>query len=239
MIEIIPAIDLLGGKCVRLEQGDYRLRKVYEKDPLDAARRFEDGGLRRLHLVDLDGAREKHVVNWKALERIAGRTSLVIDFGGGIKQEEDLRIVFASGAAMAVVGTMAAADFNLFRSWLKVFGSDRLILAADVKEGKIAVNGWTQTTGLDLVDFLAGCIGEGVSQVMCTDISRDGMLGGPAVNLYVSLLHHFPNLRLIASGGVSSVEDIERLQESGIPAVVIGKALYENKIKISELKRFM
>ena len=239
MITIIPAIDILGGKCVRLEQGDYRLKKVYEEDPLDAARRFEDQGVKRLHVVDLDGAREKHVINWNSLERIASKTGLVIDFGGGIKTDDDLRVVFNCGAAMAVIGSIAVNDRDLFQSWLYAYGPEKIILGADIKDGNIAVSGWTDVTGIGLYDFLHYYRVMGVNQVLCTDISRDGMLKGSSVDLYRQMVKDFPSVRIIASGGVSSVEELHRLDESGVAGAIIGKAIYEGKIRLEDLKSFL
>lgn len=239
MMEIIPAIDILGGKCVRLEQGNYRIKKVYEKDPVDVAMSFEDHGLRRLHIVDLDGAKEKRVINWNVLEQIAGKTGLTIDFGGGIKQTQDIRIIYESGAAMAVIGSIAVSDRNLFKTWLDNYGPDKLILGADVMDGKIAISAWDEITDIDIFSFLDDYQKAGVKQILCTDISRDGMLQGPALDLYKDLNGHFPDLKFIASGGISSVNDIHLLNESGIPAAIIGKALYEGRIKLTELKQFL
>jgi phosphoribosylformimino-5-aminoimidazole carboxamide ribotide isomerase len=239
MITIIPAIDIMEGKCVRLEQGDYRLKKVYEADPLDAARRFEDQGIKRLHVVDLDGARTAHIVNYGSLERITSKTGLVVDFGGGIKSDSDMHIVFDCGAAMAVVGSIAVTDRDLFQTWLFAYGPERIILGADVKEGRIAVSGWTDITEIDLIDFLT-CYKEiGVNQVLCTDISRDGMMMGSSVELYKKMVRDFPSMRIIASGGISSVEELHRLDEAGVAGAIIGKALYEGKIKLEELKEFL
>jgi phosphoribosylformimino-5-aminoimidazole carboxamide ribotide isomerase len=239
MISIIPAIDIIDGKCVRLEQGDYRLKKVYEEDPLDLARRFEDHGITRLHLVDLDGARTRQVVNWNTLERIVSKTHLIIDFGGGIKSDHDLQVVFDSGAAMAVIGSIAVSDPDMFQSWLFAYGSKKIILGADARDGKIAVSGWTNTTAIGLFDFLKEYKALGVVQVLCTDISRDGMLEGSSVELYQDMVHQFSNLQIIASGGISSVGEIRSLNESGIAGAVIGKALYEGKIRLEELKEFL
>ncbi|MBN1159404.1 MAG: 1-(5-phosphoribosyl)-5-[(5-phosphoribosylamino)methylideneamino]imidazole-4-carboxamide isomerase [Bacteroidales bacterium] len=239
MIEIIPAIDILEGKCVRLEQGNYRLKKVYEADPLDAAKKFEAHGIRRLHVVDLDGARMKRVVNWKTLERIANSTSLVMDFGGGIRKTGDLKIVYECGVAIAVIGSLAVTYKELFLEWLGLYGPQKLILGADVKEGKIAVSAWDDMTELTLLPFLDEYLHAGVQQVLCTDISRDGMLQGPATGLYKEVMDNFPGIHLIASGGISSVEDLHILQESGIPGAVIGKALYEGKIGLRDLKQFI
>jgi phosphoribosylformimino-5-aminoimidazole carboxamide ribotide isomerase len=239
MIKIIPAIDILDGKCVRLEQGDYRLKKIYDEDPLDAARRFEDQGVTRLHLVDLDGAREKHIVNWNSLERITAKTRLVVDFGGGIKTDQDLDAVFNCGAAMAVIGSVAVTDAELFQDWLFAYGPEKIILAADAREGKIAVSGWTSTTEISLYDFLIEFKAMGVKQVLCTDIAKDGMMEGSSVELYRDLLKHVGSLRLIASGGVSSVTEIHHLNELGISGAIVGKALYEGKIRLDEVREFL
>ena len=236
-IEIIPAIDILGGKCVRLSQGDYARQTVYSGNPLEVAKMFEDAGIRRLHLVDLDGAREKHIVNYRVLEKIAIKTRLVIDFGGGLKSDADLRIAFESGAAMVTGGSIAVKNPEEFSSWIDKYGPDRIILGSDVKEGKIAVSGWTETSGLELFDFLGGYISKGVSKTICTDISKDGMLEGPATNLYKSMLDSFPELYLIASGGVSSMKDIDELEEAGVPGVIFGKAIYEGRITLSDLEK--
>ncbi len=238
MITIIPAIDIIDGKCVRLEQGDYRLKKVYEEDPLDAARRFEDQGVKRLHVVDLDGAKATRIINYNTLERITAKTGLMVDFGGGIKTDNDLQVVFECGAAMAVIGSIAVNDRDLFQEWLFAYGPEKIILAADVKEGHIAVSGWTDVTEIGLFDFLRYYKAMGVKQVLCTDIVKDGMLGGPSIDLYEQMVKDFPSMRIIASGGVSSVAEIIRLNEAGVAGVIIGKALYEGKIKVEELKDF-
>ncbi len=239
MIEIIPAIDILEGRCVRLEQGDFRMKKVYEKDPLEAAKEFEDHGIRRLHVVDLDGAKAKRVINWKVIEKIAEKTSLIMDFGGGIKETKDLKIVYDCGAVMAVIGSAAVENKALFHKWLEEYGSQKLILAADVKDRKIAVSAWDDVTDIEIISFLEENLNAGVRQVLCTDISKDGMMQGPAVELYEEITDRFPDLKIIASGGISSVNDVNRLQDSGIPAVIIGKALYEGNIKLAELKKFL
>ena len=239
MITIIPAIDIMDGKCVRLEQGDYRLKKVYEEDPLTVAKRFEDFGIRRLHVVDLDGAVAKQIVNWNTLERIVSRTSLIVDFGGGIKSDQDLKVVLDSGAAMAVVGSIAVSDPDLFESWLFAYGPQKIILGADARNGKIAVSGWTDTTAIDLFDFLKQYKDMGVKQVLCTDISKDGMLEGSSVDLYKEMVGKFSGMQIIASGGITSVKEIHTLNESGVAGAIIGKALYEGKIKLEELREFL
>ena len=238
MIELIPAIDLIEGKCVRLTKGDYDTKKVYNEDPLEVAKMFEDYGIRRLHVVDLDGAREGRIINYRVLERLATRTSLVIDFGGGLKQEDDLEIAFESGARMVTGGSVAVKNPDLFTSWIKKFGSDRIILGADVKDKKIAVNGWRETTDKDLIPFIQEYYDKGITKVICTDISCDGMLQGPSVGLYEEIRDAIPCIYIIASGGVGSIGDIERLVEAGIPAVIFGKAIYEGKIRLEDLLRF-
>jgi phosphoribosylformimino-5-aminoimidazole carboxamide ribotide isomerase len=238
MIEIIPAIDLIDGKCVRLSQGDYNQKTVYYNDPLDVAKMFEDTGIRRLHVVDLDGAKAQHIVNHKVLERIATHTNLVIDFGGGLKSDDDLRIAFESGAAMITGGSIAVKNPEVFTSWIQQFGAEKIILGADVKDRKIAVSGWLETTDIDLMPFIKEYIKKGISKVICTDISKDGMLEGPAIPLYQEMLQEEPEMYLIASGGISSIADIDKLQEHQIPAVIIGKAIYEGRIALKDLAKF-
>jgi phosphoribosylformimino-5-aminoimidazole carboxamide ribotide isomerase len=239
MIEIIPAIDIIEGKCVRLSQGDYASKKVYNENPLEVAKMFEDNGIRRLHVVDLDGAASHHIVNYKSLEAIAGHTSLVVDFGGGVKSDDDLKIAFDCGAAMVTGGSIAVRDPELFTGWVERYGSERIILGADVKDGNVAVNGWKEQSGRDIYSFLEDYTSKGISKVICTDISCDGMLGGPSVALYSEILSRYQSLYLIASGGVGSVGDIERLHEAGVPAVIFGKALYEGRVTMEELRRFV
>ena len=239
MIELIPAIDIIEGKCVRLSQGDYGTRKVYGEDPAEMALRLEDVGIHRLHVVDLDGAKAGHIVNYRTLERIATRTNLCIDFGGGVKRDEDLRIAFESGAQMVTGGSVAVREPERFLSWLKQYGSERIILGADAKDRKIAVGGWEESTALELVSFIQKYVQKGVRKTICTDIGKDGMLQGPAVDLYQDIQREVPEVYLIASGGVSSIADIERLAEAGIPAVIFGKALYEGRISFLELERLM
>jgi len=239
MIEIIPAIDLIDGKCVRLSQGDYQQKTIYNENPLEVARMFADAGIRRLHLVDLDGAKAHHIVNHKVLETIATKTNLIIDFGGGLKSDDDLRIAFECGASMVTGGSIAVRNPEVFASWIEKFGGEKIILGADVKDEKIAVGGWIETTDLELMPFIQNYMGKGISKVICTDISKDGMLSGPATDLYKKMLEQEPAMYLIASGGVSSIRDIEMLIESKVPAVITGKAIYEGKIKLPELAKFL
>ncbi len=238
-IEIIPAIDIIDGKCVRLTQGDYEQKKVYNEDPLEMAKMFEDAGVKRLHTVDLDGARSHHVVNEKVIERITEHTSLTVDFGGGIKSDEDLRKAFDAGAEMVTIGSVAVKEPELLSEWIEHYGAERIILGADVKNGRISINGWKEEGEQMLMPFISQWQERGIDKVLCTDISRDGMLQGPAVALYKDIMADFPTLHLIASGGVSCIDDIERLDEAGIPAVVFGKAIYEGRISLKELERFL
>ena len=235
MRELIPAIDLIDGKCVRLSQGNYDSKRVYSENPVEVAKQLESYGVHRLHVVDLDGAASQHVVNYRVLEQIAGRTSLRIDFGGGIKSDEDLVIVFDNGAQMVTLGSVAVRQPELFVKWLGQYGTEKIILGADVKNGKIAVNGWKEESAQELMPFLDDYINKGVTKVLCTDISRDGMMEGPSTELYRQIMEAYPELHLIASGGVSCLDDILRLDEAGIPAVVFGKALYEGRITLKEL----
>ncbi len=239
MIEIIPAIDIIEGKCVRLTKGDYDTKKVYNDDPLEVAKMMEANGMRRLHVVDLDGAKSQHIVNYNIIERIADHTSLVIDFGGGIKTDEDIDIAFGSGASLVTVGSVAVKEPELFGEWLEKYSPAKIILGADVKNGLISINGWKEEAGDQLMPFLERYVNKGVENVLCTDISKDGMLEGPATELYSKIMKQFPDIHLIASGGVSCIEDIEALDKAGIPAVVFGKALYEGKIKMEELKPYL
>jgi phosphoribosylformimino-5-aminoimidazole carboxamide ribotide isomerase len=239
VIEIIPAIDLIDGKCVRLSQGDYAQKTVYNENPLEVAKMFSEAGIRRLHLVDLDGAKAHHIVNHKVLEIITGSTNLIVDFGGGLKSDNDLRIAFECGASMVTGGSIAVKDPDIFTSWITKFGGSKIILGADVKDEKIAVGGWLETTELDLIPFIENYMKLGIIKVICTDISKDGMLQGTAIDLYKKMLASQPNLYLIASGGVSSIKDVELLHEASIPAVIIGKAIYEGKIKLKELTRLI
>lgn len=237
-MELIPAIDLIDAKCVRLSQGDYAQTKVYNENPLEVAKAFEDVGIRRLHLVDLDGAKAHHIVNYKVLENIATHTSLEIDFGGGLKSDEDLRIAFECGAKMLTGGSIAVKSPELFEKWLQKYGGERIILGSDVKDEKIAINGWQDKTNIDIWSFLADYQAKGVRKTICTDIAFDGMLAGPSIALYRKMIERFPDLYLIASGGVSGMEDIHCLQEAGLPAVIFGKAIYEGRISLQELSIF-
>lgn len=237
-MEIIPAIDIIDGKCVRLTQGDYSQKKVYNEYPQEVAKEFEDAGLKRLHLVDLDGAKNGTVKNWRVLETIAGKTSLIIDFGGGIKTEKDVQIVFDSGAAFVTVGSIAVKGEKEFINWLLKFGADKFLLGADVKNEKIAVAGWQETTDIWVYDFIEKYIQHGVNQVFCTDVSKDGKLEGPAIDLYKNIIEKFPSLFFIASGGVSSIKDLDDLKNAGCKGAIIGKAIYENRISLDEIKRF-
>ena len=239
MITIIPAIDIIDGKCVRLAKGDFSTKKIYSSDPLDVAKRFEDQGIKRLHLVDLDGARSKRIVNHHVLETIAKGTGLVIDFGGGLQSDNDLEIAFKSGAAQVTAGSIAVRDKSLVLQWLKKYGADKIILGSDIKNGFIAISGWQEQTKMGINDYLSEYRAVGVKTIICTDIDRDGVLKGPAFDLYQHIKKQFPSLELIASGGISSVRDVERLNSLGINGVIIGKALYEGQIKIEELKPFL
>jgi phosphoribosylformimino-5-aminoimidazole carboxamide ribotide isomerase len=236
---IIPAIDIIDGKCVRLTEGDYAQKKVYNEHPLEVARQFEDAGLERLHLVDLDGAKAGAVKNWKVLETLTAKTSLKIDFGGGIKKEDDLKIVFNSGAMLATVGSIAVKSEETFLAWIEKYSADRFLLGADVKKEKIAVSGWLEETDIWIYDFIEKYMSHGIQQLFCTDVSKDGRLEGPATALYKQITSQFPSLQLIASGGVSHLKDLDALQEAGCSGVIIGKAIYENRISLSDLKAFV
>lgn len=239
MIEIIPAIDIIDGKCVRLEKGEYDKKKVYSGDPVSMARTFESWGLRRLHLVDLDGAKAKRIVNTEVLRKIASQTNLVIDFGGGIRSETDIRMAFDNGAAMVTGGSIAVQNPELFLHWLSVFGNEKIILGADHNNEKISLNAWQDDSDTGLFQFLEGFISKGVKKVISTDIQKDGMLSGPSLSVYKRILAAWPDLELIASGGVSKLEDVIELNDAGIPAVIIGKAFYENHISKEEIINFL
>ena len=238
-MEIIPAIDIIDGKCVRLTQGDYAQKTIYNENPLEVAKQFEDAGIRCLHLVDLDGAKKGEVVNFPVLEKIANGTNLVIDFGGGIKKEETLTSVFNAGADLATIGSLAVKEVELFHSWIKKYGAGKFLLGADVKNEKIAVSGWLETTELSVFDFIAEYIKQGLKNVFCTDISRDGLLQGPSVDLYKQIIEKNPEIKLIASGGISSMKDLETLKNNSCSGAIIGKAIYEGRIKLDELKKYL
>ena len=235
MIELIPAIDIIEGQCVRLTKGDYDQKTVYKDSPVEVAKEFEQMGFKRLHVVDLDGAKSKHIVNSEVLKGITQQTNLVVDFGGGIKTDTDIETAFAAGASMVTVGSIAVTQPELFMSWLEKYGADRMILGADVRQGKISINGWKEDSSENLLPFLKKYIDAGVKYVLCTEISKDGTLAGPATELYKEVMQAYPDCHLIASGGVSSIEDIRALNAAGIPAVVFGKAIYEGKINLHEL----
>jgi phosphoribosylformimino-5-aminoimidazole carboxamide ribotide isomerase len=237
-MQIIPAIDIIEGKCVRLTEGDYAQKKIYNENPLEVAKAFEGIGLMRLHLVDLDGAKAGEVVNWKVLEKIANNTQLKIDFGGGIKTEAILKIVLDTGATYATIGSLAVKNELLFQEWIARFGANTFMLGADVFEEKIAIGGWMEKTEISVFDFMKSYIDKGVKQIFCTDIKKDGKLQGPSIELYQKIIEQFPALHLIASGGVSSLDDLIELEEIGCAAAIVGKAIYENKITISELASF-
>ena len=237
-MQIIPAIDIIDGKCVRLTEGDYAQKTIYNEDPLEVAKAFEAAGIQRLHLVDLDGAKAGAVKNWKVLESIALNTKLVIDFGGGIKTNDDVALVFERGATLATIGSMAVANPTLFLSWVKTYGADRFFLGADVKDNHIAVNGWMQTSNIAIDSFISDYLAQGISNIFCTDVSKDGRLEGPSTALYQSLLQLFPNLNLVASGGVSSLQDLETLDAIGCAGAIVGKAIYENRISLESLQQF-
>ena len=234
-MQIIPAIDIIDGKCVRLEEGNYDKVTLYHREPVDMAKKFENAGLTRLHLVDLDGARAGSVKNWRVLERIAAKTSLVVDFGGGIKTGKDVEIVFNSGALLATVGSVAVKNEAEFLTWLRKFGADKFLLGADVKNERIVVSGWQETTELWVYDFIRKYVEQGISRIFCTDVSKDGKLEGPAVDLYKNIVSKFPEMFFIASGGVSSTKDLEDLRNGGCKGAIVGKAIYENRVSLREL----
>lgn len=235
MIELIPAIDIIGGQCVRLTKGDYDQKTVYRNSPAEVAKEFEQIGFKRLHVVDLDGAKSKHIVNEQVLKAITAETNLVVDFGGGIKTDADIEKAFSAGASMVTIGSIAVTDPDRFMGWLEKYGASRIILGADVRNGKISINGWKEDSGEALLPFMKKYIDAGVRNVLCTEISKDGTLAGPAIDLYKEMMATYPELHLIASGGVSSIDDIKALEVAGIPAVVFGKAIYEGKINLKEL----
>lgn len=235
MIELIPAIDIIDGKCVRLTKGDYGQKKVYSENPAEVASEMEQLGFRRLHVVDLDGAKSKHIVNIDVLRQITSNTNLTVDFGGGIKTEDDIRKAFDSGAQLVTIGSVAVTHPEMFIRWLEKFGSEKIILGADVRDGMVCINGWNEDSRIPLLPFLKSYIEKGISNILCTEISKDGTLGGPAIDLYTGIMDEYPDINLISSGGVSCIGDIDRLDKAGIPSVVFGKAIYEGKINMGEL----
>jgi phosphoribosylformimino-5-aminoimidazole carboxamide ribotide isomerase len=239
MMTIIPAMDIIDGQCVRLTKGDFDTKKVYDNDPVAVAQRFEDIGVKRLHMVDLDGARTKQVVNQAVLEEVANKTGLEIDFGGGVQSDEDIRIVFDCGAKQVTAGSVSVKNPQIVKSWLDKYEIEKIILGADVKERMIAISGWQEKTNLNIEDFLENHVRQGFKYVICTDISRDGVLEGPAIELYEELKSKFSSIYLIASGGVGVIDDLSRLADMGADGVIIGKALYEGRIKLEELKPFL
>ncbi len=238
-MEIIPAIDIIDGKCVRLTHGDYSRKKIYNEHPLEVARQFEDASLQRLHLVDLDGAKAGAVKNWKVLETVAAKTTLIIDFGGGIKTEKDVQIVFECGSRYATVGSIAVKERESFIGWLKKWGADKFLLGADVRDEKLTISGWLEKTDIWIYDFMQDYMEQGVQQIFCTDVAKDGALEGPSVELYKNIMQKFPKLHFIASGGVRNIDDVYELEDIGCKGVIIGKALYENRIQIADLKKFV
>jgi phosphoribosylformimino-5-aminoimidazole carboxamide ribotide isomerase len=238
-MEIIPAIDIIGGKCVRLTQGDYQQKKEYNQSPLEVAKQLEDNGIRRLHLVDLDGAKQKRVINLAVLEKIAGQTQLTIDFGGGVQSDGDLQRVFDAGAQQVTGGSIAVQQPETFLGWLAQYGSAKIILGADAKDRKIAVHGWQEKTEWEVLDFIKHYRTKGIEYVICTDVAKDGLLQGPSLKLYQDILREIPHLKLIASGGVTTVNDLYQLKEANLYGVIIGKALLEGRIKLNELKEFL
>lgn len=238
-IELIPAIDIIEGKCVRLTKGEYSSQKTYSENPLEIAKQLEDIGVKRLHMVDLDGAKSKHIINHKVLETIANSTSLKIDFGGGIKSDADIHTAFDSGASLVTIGSVASTSPELFMSWIDKYGTDKIILGADVRNGMISINGWKEDSQYSLFDFLDKYIEAGIINILCTEISRDGMLEGPATDLYKEIMQRYPNINLIASGGISCMKDIEVLNDNGIPSVVFGKAMYEERISMADIRNWL
>lgn len=239
MIEIIPAIDIIKGKCVRLSQGDFQTQKIYSESPVDIAKQFEDAGIKRLHIVDLDGAKKGNIVNIEVLENVASQTHLKIDFGGGIKTTNDADKVFNAGASIINIGSIAIKQPSIVVEWIEKFGAEKILLGADAKEEKIVINGWQQSTEINIIDYLKGWSSKKMNTIFCTDVSKDGLLQGASINLYKKILEAIPNIHLTASGGVSSIKDIEELKEIGCSGVIIGKALYEGKITLNELKKFI
>ncbi len=238
-MEIIPAIDLIGGKCVRLSQGDYSSKIEYHDDPLEMAKRFEGVGIRRLHLVDLDGAKAKKIVNAEVLERICAGTSLQVDFGGGIQADEEIQKAFLLGAKQVTGGSIAVKNPELFQTWIEKYGAEKIILGADAKDRKIAVGGWEETTSVELIPFVRDYVASGIRYVICTDVAKDGLLQGPSTQLYIDMMREIPGVKLIASGGVSCMQDLEDLQKSGVYGAIVGKAYYEGRVTLEQLASFV
>ena len=239
MIEIIPAIDIINGKCVRLSQGDFETQKIYSESPVNIAKQFEEAGIKRLHIVDLDGAKKGSIVNIHVLENVASSTKLKIDFGGGIKTTQDADKVFNAGASIINIGSIAIKQPHIVVEWIQKFGAEKILLGADVKNEKIVINGWQQSTEINIITYLKEWSSKKMNNIFCTDVSKDGLLQGASVNLYKKILEAIPNIHLNASGGVSSIEDVEGLEAIGCSGVIIGKALYEGKIKLNKLKKFI
>lgn len=238
-MEIIPAIDIIGGKCVRLTQGDYGQKKEYSDNPLEVAKKFEDAGIKRLHLVDLDGAKAKTIVNRQVLENITSNTSLKVDFGGGVQSDETIQMAFEAGAAQVTGGSIAVRNPTLFEGWISKYSAEKIILGADAKDRKIAIGGWEETTEADVIDFIKSYHAKGISYVICTDVAKDGLLQGPSVGLYKEILQEIPDIRLIASGGVSEMKDLEELVKIGVFGTIVGKAFYEGRISLEQLASFV
>ena len=239
MIEIIPAIDVIDGKCVRLSQGDYQTKKIYSESPVDMAKQFEDANIKRLHMVDLDGAKQGKIINLKTLEAVASQTNLKIDFGGGIKTTVDVQSVFNAGATFINIGSIAVKQPDLVEEWISTFGADKIFLGADVKDEAIMINGWQQSANINIINYISAYTNRGINNIFCTDVSKDGLLEGVALDLYKKILNAFPQLSLVASGGVASIKDVEALEMIGCSGVIIGKALYEGRIEMNELKKFL
>jgi phosphoribosylformimino-5-aminoimidazole carboxamide ribotide isomerase len=239
MIQVIPAIDIIDGKCVRLTQGDYEQKKIYNEDPAEVAKEFEDAGIKRLHLVDLDGAKEKRIINHKVLEKIANSTKLVIDFGGGIQSDEDIQKAFDFGAKMITGGSIAVKNQEMFLGWLEKFGPEKIILGADAKDEMIAISGWQESTKVSVFDFIEEYLKKGIKYTISTDVAKDGLLQGPSFELYEKMQAKFSDLKIIASGGVSEMKDLEKLNDQGVFGVIVGKAIYEGKIGLKELEKFI
>lgn len=238
-MHIIPAIDLIDGQCVRLTQGDYSQKKIYHDSPLEMAKRFEDAGIKRLHLVDLDGAKAKRIINGDVLRSIASGTSLKVDFGGGVQSDEDIALAFSLGAHQVTGGSIAVKNPVLFDAWIQQFGGEKIILGADAKDRKIAVSGWQETSGEEVISFIKKYFAKGLSHVICTDVAKDGLLQGPSLDLYRDILSEIPGIRLIASGGVAGVKDLEDLQKIGVYGAIVGKAYYEGKVTLEQLASFV